>query len=143
MTYATFKPRSIDHHATLELLCGIGLSASTYSHIKRTQKDLGYRFYVVEQTRGRCYRSIKRERRMITIPLWVWRQRNSKSQQPGYCNQYVCHEIAHAWTVGGHDDEFYAMLKTIAPAETMHYELDYKPRNAASAGVAFNLSELL
>lgn len=86
----------------------------------------GWRFYIVDQNRGRCYYNSK----TITIPAWAIRRGIE------YKTWYVCHEVAHTTTRGdGHGSLFMAELKRICPANCIYFELGYKPRNAAAAGI--------
>ena len=94
----------------------------------RALRDNGWRFYSVKQSRGRCYYDSK----VITIPIHAIMHRDI-----GYKIYYISHELAHASIPWGHhhDAVFMAKLIEICPAEYVHYELGYKPRNAASAGI--------
>lgn len=89
----------------------------------------GWTFYVVDQTRGRCYYSKKQ----ITIPMHAWRRKAD-----GYLLYYISHEAAHAYAghEAGHGPEFMQWLKRICPSELVHYELAYKPKAAMAAGIA-------
>lgn len=88
---------------------------------------MGWRFFAVKQSRGRCYCSEK----VITIPAWV-----IDSPRKGYKAYYIAHEIAHVFSIGDqHGPIFMLEFRTICPVEFQHYELEYKPRNAASAGI--------
>jgi hypothetical protein len=89
--------------------------------------DAGWRFFAVRQSRGRCYYSEK----VITIPAWV-----IDSPRAGYKAYYIAHEIAHIHAPGdSHGAKFMAAFRSTCPIEFQHYELEYKPRNAASAGI--------
>jgi len=89
-----------------------------------------YTFYAVNQHKGRCsYR-----RKLILIPTWVWR--NEKE-----LTWYVAHEIAHIFAYDdNHGPKFMEQLKRICPSDVIHYELNYKPRNASSAGISREVS---
>jgi len=89
----------------------------------------GWRFYVVNQQRGRCYYNAK----IITIPLWTYKENHDKE----YRLYYLAHELAHiaAGWENDHNQVFMRELKRICPAHLVHYELGYKPRNAAAAGI--------
>ena len=89
---------------------------------------LGWTFYVVNQERGRCYHS----RKWITIPLHAWQR-----QSDGYLAYYIAHEAAHAYAgrEANHGPAFMNWLKRLCPANYLHYELGYKPRNAIAAGI--------
>lgn len=88
----------------------------------------GWTFYVVNQVRGRCYYG----RKWITIPVHAW-----KRQDDGYLVYYVAHEAAHAYAGASadHGPKFMAWLKKLCPAQYIHYELTYKPRQAFAAGI--------
>jgi hypothetical protein len=87
----------------------------------------GWKFYVVEQSRGRCYYHDK----VVTIPKWA-----VYSHQVGYLEYYLCHEMAHCYSAGdNHGAWFMEQFKMLCPAEYQHYELGYKPGNAAAAGI--------
>lgn len=102
------------------------VSKCVEQHI-RILESQGWVFYVVDQTRGRCYY----KPRIITIPLWA----TKKSRD--YLDWYVSHEIAHTYSVGDrHGSKFMEALKTVCPEESIHYELAYKPRNASAAGIS-------
>lgn len=93
--------------------------------------DAGWKFYVVRQTRGRCYYKSK----VITIPSWVIERKSID-----YKEWYLSHEMAHAYsyiegTTDNHGPAFMAMLKAICPDDCVHYEIEYKPRNAQAAGI--------
>lgn len=90
----------------------------------------GYTLYCVDQHRGRCYFDPK----VITIPKWAY----DKSQ--AYRTYYLAHELAHAiaFRESGerqHGVGFYKVFLRICPEHLQHYELNYKPRNAAAAGI--------
>lgn len=93
----------------------------------------GWVFYVVDQTRGRCYY----QPRIITIPLWA----TKKSKD--YLDWYVSHEIAHTYARGdNHGQKFMSELKRLCPEDSIHYEITYKPRNAIAAGISHKISAL-
>lgn len=87
----------------------------------------GWQVEVKNNNRGWCHYHTK----YISIPLW------STKRKDGFLEYYICHETAHA--VAGHkhahDGCFMVVLKTICPPRLIHFELAYKPRNAASAGI--------
>lgn len=93
----------------------------------KTLMDAGWSFYAVSQTRGRCYMREK----VITIPIWVIKKNTREKVW------YIAHEIAHAMDKCQHDHgpEFMGWLIRICPQDCVHYELGYKPRNAAMAGI--------
>jgi hypothetical protein len=88
----------------------------------------GWKFYAVDQSRGRCYF----QRKVITIPIWAMQ----KSIQ--YREWYVCHEMSHA--VAGvqakHGIAFQQVLKSLCSQESIKYELTYKAREVVRAGIA-------
>lgn len=122
-----FKPRNISRDGMIQLFQSVPESVRT---IARKLRDDGWRFYAVDQNRGRCYPFQK----VITIPCWVIRR---SIQQKTW---YICHEMAHAIVLPEHPNEshgkiFMDCLISICPADCVHFELDYKPRNAAIAGI--------
>lgn len=62
---------------------------------------------------------------------------------PGYATWYTAHEMSHCYEPqDGHGDRFMAKLIQLCPENCIHYELGYKPRNAARAGIGqVNLSD--
>jgi hypothetical protein len=96
-------------------------------------QEIGFSFYVVDQVRGRCYGS----EGVITIPKWAILTEKTK---PGYIDWYVSHEMAHAFCyVNGicdiHGPNFMKMLMSICPVSSVHYELEYKTKNAIMCGI--------
>lgn len=120
-----FTPNKINPEVTRQMFAGLPQSVKDYGI---SLVNAGWRFYCVDQTRGRCYYRQK----VITIPSWA-----ILSKKPGYKCWYVCHEMAHAYdkTRSNHGPEFMAKLIEICPDDCIHYELGYKPRNASSAGI--------
>jgi predicted metal-dependent hydrolase len=94
------------------------------------RKEENYRIYAVNQRRGRCYYNVK----VITIPTWVITSAHTNS---GKKTWYIAHELAHAYdlTRSNHGAGFMEALKDICPKDAIHWELGYKPRNAAAAGI--------
>lgn len=97
-----------------------------------------WQFFVVDQTRGRCYWSKKE----ITIPKWVL------FRAPDRIMQYILHEIAHALVMEryglsealkleSHGKEFMDILIEICPKEFLIHEMTYKPSNLVKAGAVF------
>lgn len=124
-----FKPKSISPAYTMCLEDELVLLGSAYKQVQA----LGYEFYAVEQTRGRCYYT----REVITIPVWVYKRGLD------YRIWYMAHEIAHALAffkygtkIAAHGKEFMAELKAICPVASLHYETNYKPSNAYAAGIS-------
>jgi len=114
----------IDYGASLELLEGLPVSViSQYKQLIAT----GWQFWIVNSRRGYCNYT----RKEITIPTWAY-NRGSK-----YYTWYFCHEMAHAIDAGKsvHGANFMRVLIEICPADCIEFELGYKPRNAASAGI--------
>jgi hypothetical protein len=126
--YAGFEPKMADRNLSNAIF------TDTRDIVKFYGRQLladGWRFYGVRQNCGRCYG----RPRVITIPAWVL-----TNHPVNYKEWYVCHEMAHAYnmidgTFDIHGPNFMYFLKTICPADCVHYELGYKPRNAASAGI--------
>jgi len=113
-------PRKINKEATRTLnliLRGFGISSE-------------FPVYVTDTVRGRCDYTNKN----LTVPLWAF-----NDARPGYKVYYACHEMAHVVTpvVKGdvHGAAFQANFKKICPKEYWHFELNYKPKLAAAAGI--------
>ena len=115
----SFRPRLIDHEKT----------AALRSHplwLKWRLRLPGWQLFVVKHLRGRCIR----KHQTITVPSWAW------YEPAGYHLCYLAHEISHA--VSGsqkHDKAFYDVFKVTCPSRLQHFELRYKPRNAARNGI--------
>ena len=124
MTNSFKLPANIDHALTAELLF---LDFPPMAEACERE----WSFYVVAQSRGRCYYHIK----TITVPVWAFSRNKTEA---GYLLWYLAHEIAHsiAGPFAKHGPAFMLTLKRICPAHCIHYELGYKPRNAAAAGIA-------
>ena len=97
--------------------------------------DAGFCFYVVDQIRGRCYF----DHRVITIPAFVF----GKPETNKYVSWYLAHECAHGFNFlschyeqDNHGPMFMQELKRICPADSLHFETGYKPRNATAAGIS-------
>lgn len=93
--------------------------------------DMGYRFYVVDSDRGYCHFTYK----VITIPLFALERGKE------FKNWYFCHELAHflAYTNSGHTlhgKDFMNELLRICPKNALHFETDYKPKNAQACGIS-------
>ncbi len=131
-----FTPKLINNAKTATLFSGI--PPSVLKHAAHLINSHGYRFYVVNQSRGHWYGKAK----VITIPSWVFDSKSIESTHPGanqlgYRIWYISHELAHAYhwinqRCAGtpHGKEFLNELKTICPTEHILYELGYKPRSA-------------
>ena len=89
----------------------------------------GYEIYVTNTVRGRCHKGQK----SLTVPVWAVKK------SWAYALYYACHEIAHIMTprVRGnvHGEEFMNNFMRICPDHLQHFELSYKPRLAAAAGI--------
>jgi len=122
----SFRPNSIVSMSLPDLFSGV--PESVKNHARKLIAD-DWRFYCVSQNHGRCYASF----RVITIPAWAVKK------DAGYKTWYISHEIAHALDhcLHNHGHEFmeWLRLKVVCPIESLHYELTYKPRNAAAAGI--------
>lgn len=100
--------------------------------VRAIAKDLlsrDWKIYAVNQRRGRCY--YRGKAGVITIPVWAI------DHALDYKVWYICHEMSHALDTSRshHGPEFMRILQDICPKESVHFELGYKPRNAAAAGI--------
>ena len=138
-----FIPNNISKNTSLAAQM---LSILTASHIlpfSRIAKDHGVRFFLTTQSRGRAYwHHNSKNRRVITIPEWVFCGIGSARGKPRYEEYYICHELSHIFNwiehareADPHGPKFMRQFKLICPPEIQHYELNYKPRNAQAAGV--------
>ena len=98
--------------------------------VKEYAKELlakDWTIHPVRQDRGRCYARAK----VITIPEFAI------NRGVEFKTWYISHEIAHAYDkcIHNHGPEFMEWLKKICPENCIHFELGYKPRNAAAAGI--------
>lgn len=90
----------------------------------------GFVLFGTRTNRGRCHPN-----GTITVPTWTERRGLGKTLQ------YLAHELAHGWVhnAGGciryHNKSFMEYMMILCPEEHWHYELDYKPRAAAGAGI--------
>jgi predicted metal-dependent hydrolase len=118
------KPNSIDMWASLEFLESMDTRIKSW-YLQLSKQ--GWRFYITEQSRGRCQWGY----RTCTIPAWVLAFPKEKQ------TWYLSHEMAHAFAgwEAKHGPVFMDWLKKICPADCIHYELGYKPRNAMAAGI--------
>jgi hypothetical protein len=119
-----FIPNKVDYIASKELFWHLTPILISNAKILRGR---GYTFYAVNHTRGHCYYS----RRVITIPVWAM----VKSKE--YKQWYIAHEIAHGFAghSAHHGPAFMTELIRLCPANAIHFELGYKPRLAANAGI--------
>lgn len=116
---------NIDHAGTLIMMGWLYDSALV--DFFKDLRSKGWKFLAVRQTRGRCYYKIK----TITIPAWAYNRSGT------YRAWYIAHEMAHAYAgwEAKHGEVFMSWLQAICPADALHHELGYKPRNAANAGI--------
>jgi hypothetical protein len=133
----SYTPANVSIEGTRHLFEDVPESVKVYA---RSLRDNGWRFYVCDQQSGWC---IGGGHKMIIIPLWLIdiNHKHYTSQKvankPGYKTYYIAHEMAHAFAgvAEQHGPRFMEWLKKICPSELIHYELEYKPRNAKSAGI--------
>jgi hypothetical protein len=97
----------------------------------------GYTIWMTDTRRGRCSYGPK----TITVPLWTLGGPPSGGGDARYVQYYLAHECAHAVTFEdtrqrGHGVAFMANFMSLCPNDLRHYELDYKPRLAAAAGIS-------
>jgi len=114
----------IDNNLTLDLLHKLQSWPVLLAYFDKAYKN-GWKMYVVDQRRGWCRHNTK----TITIPKWCM-----VDKREGYLQYYVAHELSHIGNPG-HGENFMEQLKRLCPPEYWHYELNYKPRNAAAAGI--------
>lgn len=128
-TEPVFYPSSISADHMPLLFKGV---SDRVKHYGKDALASGWKIFTVKQARGRCYYRSK----IITIPTWVIDRENHLSRV-GEKEWYISHELAHSWAgwQAKHGPEFMEALKVICPATSIHWELGYKPRNAASAGI--------
>lgn len=119
-----FRPYKYNKEYMATLFQDVPESVKVYA---RQILSEGWKIYTVDQSRGRCYGGDK----VITIPVWAIRK------SLDYRTWYIAHELAHAYDkcIHGHGPEFMEWLKKICPANSIHRELGYKPRNARAAGI--------
>lgn len=95
--------------------------------------------YVVDQTRGHA----RYDHALCCIAKWVF---EADKRKPGYLIWYTAHELAHLLQrqfyrySSQHDEHFMRALKLLCPKQYIHYELEYKPRNAQAAGISKEIS---
>ena len=123
----TRKPHNIDATLTLEL-------RSMYKLLPLLSPDTPKNviIYAVKQRCGRAYFG----KRMITVPVWAMKRPKGE----GYVLYYLAHELAHianqdAGTSDNHGPCFMAHFRKLCPVQYQHWELGYKPRRAAAAGI--------
>jgi len=120
-----FTPRSVNNFLTTQILTPD--IRTLYPQEYQELSADGWRFYVVNQSCGKCYHNDK----VITIPTWAYTTSRT------YITWYIAHELAHAYAgrEANHGPEFMEWLKKICPQKAIHHELTYKPRNAVSARI--------
>lgn len=126
-------PSNLDYKATQQLFSMVEDPKILY--YKKLLEAQGWAFYAITQSRGTCYYLQRR----ITIPVW------SIQKGTDYLNWYISHEIAHAFAghTAKHGEYFMAWLKAICPAASIHFETNYKPRNASISGISSSKEENL
>lgn len=101
----------------------------------------GVTIYAVNQRCGRAYYG----KRMITVPTWAM----TRGKGPGFDLYYLAHELAHVLDFDSmtynrrapHGPSFMAHFKRLCPVEFQHFEIGYKPRRAAAAGITRELAK--
>jgi len=111
----------------------------------------GYTLYVTDTVRGRC----SKKNMNITVPTWAVELRakdvSIHCNDKEYAIYYACHEIAHilAPPIPGapvrrgqrrkprdvHGAKFMEAFMSICPERLQYFEIGYKPRLAAAAGI--------
>jgi len=97
-------------------------------HFESNPMRFQWKLYVTDTVRGRC----KRHDRTLTVPKWAYNRGHD------YFLYYVSHELAHIFCdVPGnyHGPKFMSIFKQICPKNLWHFEIEYKPRAAAAAGI--------
>jgi hypothetical protein len=88
-----------------------------------------YTIYVTDTVRGRC----KHSQKSLTVPKWAI------TKGKDYHIYYACHEMAHvaapATRGNVHGPAFMEAFMRICPKHLHHFEIGYKPRLAAAAGI--------
>ena len=98
----------------------------------------GWQLFVTDTKRGRTsYKS-----KTVTVPTWAMETDPDGKPNEEYQIYYACHEIAHVYTPNRkgdvHGSDFMRNFIRVCPEEFLHYELGYKPRLAAAAGIRKN-----
>lgn len=121
-----FIPRSVDYALTKTVFADSRIPASLREYIIEA-RDLGWTFYVTGQNGGYCQYDSK----VITLA------RRTMLSTIHAKNWMIAHEIAHihAGFKASHGPIFMSHLQRICPEDSIHLELNYKPRNAARAGI--------
>lgn len=126
----TRRPARINWHMTKQMREMYAMLPLLVTNVPRNVA-----VYAVNQRCGRAYF----KKRMITIPFHAI----NRPKGDGYTLYYLAHELAHiADDDAGtrdrskpHGPSFMQQLKRLCPPEYWHWELGYKPRNAAAAGI--------
>ena len=132
--------------------------------LEEAKCDIGdVKLYAVDQRRG----TYNKWKKVIKIPVWIYNEETVERKCTNACVKnvgnydvyYIAHELAHAvidvmkskMTYGGlmmlprdngpHGKLFMDTFKMICPKDLWHYELIYKPRNAANAGISINIGD--
>lgn len=122
-----FTPNSVNSLQTGILNYKLGQIAHPLNNTYMDLLTMGWKFYAVQQSRGRCYQG----RKVITIPMFAM-----LGKKDNFLTWYIAHEMAHAftaWDAKSHGPEFMANLKAICPVEAQHWEMTYQPREAVLA----------
>lgn len=132
--------RCINEVLTASLMMDIdGSSVKAHRYADKLLHE-GWEIFVVDQHRGRCYYGKK----LVLIPAWAYNSLSPRTGKhaPGYSNYYLAHELAHAKSmlehgveVANHGKEFMEAFRSLCDPKNWHYELGYKPQNAAKAGI--------
>lgn len=122
------KKIAINHDLTATLLLRVDdLPYKSIIDSYRDLEDRGYYYNVIDYKNGFCMYNKK----WITLPAWSFHAKEDKE----YWIYYLAHEMAHAFTMSGHDSKFMEMFKTICPKHLQHFEIGYKTKQAILAGI--------
>ncbi len=99
------------------------------------RRKLNVEVYVADRKRGFA-ETLEDGTRVVVVPLWA-------TTAPGLFSYYLAHELAHHYAScfdgsDVHCRAFMKWFKRICPADLWHHELDYNPREAEAAGIAYN-----
>lgn len=100
---------------------------SVKDYARKLRDEHQWKYYAADHVRGHAFG----KSRIIVIPMWAIKK------DIGYKTYYIAHELAHgfAGVHNQHNQVFMEWFKKICPPELWHHEIDYKPRNAAAAGI--------
>lgn len=101
------------------------LTKKIAAHPLKAHLPPDWRAYCANSRRGYC----RPKSRYITVPAWTFRRGSD------FVTYYLAHELAHINGGQDHGKAFYDEFKRICPEHLQHFELKYKPRNAAAAGI--------